>query len=183
MANTFTSMTLVTPFRNITPRAVVIFVLLILPAALPAAAQPADEQEIRDVLARLFRGMEHGDSALVRKCFTSQVTIATVRLDKEGNPLLTRESSLDPFLRGVGTPHPEKWYEEVWDVKIAIDGPLAQVWCDYAFYLGNKFSHCGADAFQLFRDTNGWRIFHLADTRRTTGCNIPEAISRKHNPR
>ena len=61
-------------------------------------------------------------------------------------------------------------------------GDFAQVWCDYAFYIGNTFSHCGVDAFQLHKQKDGWKIFHLADTRRTENCTIPKSIQQKHTP-
>ena len=31
-------------------------------------------------------------------------------------------------------------------------------------------SHCGTDAFQLLRTTEGWRIVALADTYQAEGC-------------
>jgi hypothetical protein len=157
-------------------------VILILICANPASSQPSDEQQIKDVVAQLFRGMESGDSALVHRCFMPQVTVATVKTDKEGNAVLTREQGMTEFYKAIGTPHVEKWYEEVWNMRISIDGPMAQVWCDYAFYAGNKFSHCGVDAFHLFKDGGKWKIFHLADTRRTSGCHIPDDIVKKHAP-
>ena len=125
----------------------------------------------------LFKGMNTGDSALVHSAFTIAPTIVTVTTNKDGVPEL-RPGQLQKFLNAVGTPHDVKWSEPIWDVKIQMDGNLAQVWAKYAFYLGEKFSHCGVDAFQLFKSTDGkWRIFYLADTRRTEGCNVPPAIS------
>ncbi|MBL0739594.1 hypothetical protein [Chryseolinea lacunae] len=135
-----------------------------------------------DVIAQLFTAMQKGDSAMAHATFASSVTLATVKRDKAGAPVLQREASVQPFLNAIGTPHPQTWYEEIWDEKVQLDGDLAQVWCDYAFYLGNTFSHCGVDAFQLHKGKDGWKIFHLADTRRTTPCNIPKAIQQKHNP-
>ncbi|MEJ1237505.1 nuclear transport factor 2 family protein [Chryseolinea sp. T2] len=143
-------------------------------------AQSSEEQQVRSVVAQLFKGMELGDSAMARKSFMPQVTVATVKTTKEGQLVLTRDAGVAGFLKAIGTPHPDKWYEEIWNVKVSIDGLLAQVWCDYAFYLGNKFSHCGVDAFQLFKDGGTWKIFHLADTRRSTECNIPADIVKKH---
>lgn len=126
--------------------------------------------------------MELGDSAMVRKCFVAQPSMASVRANKEGKIILSKDGALAGFLKAVGTPHAEKWYEEVWNVRVAIDGQMAQVWCDYAFYLGNKFSHCGVDALHLYKEGSNWKIFHLADTRRSTGCDIPAEIVRKHTP-
>jgi hypothetical protein len=107
-------------------------------------------------------------------------TLVTVFRDKARNPVFEREPSIVEFLKAVGTPHPDIWYEEIWNIKVEIDGDLAQLWCDYAFYAGNRFSHCGVDAFHLHKGKDGWKIFHLADTRRREGCEVPEDIRKKH---
>ena len=144
--------------------------------------QSTDEQQVKDVVAQLFKGMELGDSALVHRCFMSEVTLASLKTNKEGRTILSREGSIKDFYKAIGTPHPEKWYEESWNVRVSIDGMLAQVWCDYAFYVGNKFSHCGVDAFHLFKDDGKWKIVHLADTRSASGCNSPSDVAKKHAP-
>ena len=156
-----------------------------LAATVTAAAQTptaagTDEAQVRETIARIFLGMQKGDSALVHSAFTRQVTSVTVIRDKNNNPVLKRESSLDGFLKAVGTPHAEAWNEETWDLKVQIDGDFAQAWCEYALYAGNTFIHCGVDAFQLHKTRDGWKIFHLADTRRKSGCAIPAQIEQKH---
>jgi hypothetical protein len=143
-------------------------------------AQSSDEAQVQEVINRLFKGMQLGDSAMVHSAFSREISMATAFRNKENNAILRKESSLDGFLKAVGTPHPEVWNEEIWNVKIHLDGDLAQAWCDYAFYVGNKFSHCGADAFLFHRGKEGWKIFHLADTRRTADCVIPNEISDKY---
>ena len=142
-------------------------------------AQTAQEKEaVMKPIVQLFNGMKLGDSTMVHAAFTKKVSMATVSINKEGKPGINHESSLDGFLKAVGTPHPEIWNEVIWDIQIQIDGNMAQAWAPYAFYVGNKFSHCGVDAFQLFKNTDGnWKIFHLADTRQKEGCNVPSKIS------
>ena len=153
--------------------------LLAVVFSLPAQAQ-SEQDEVREVINRLFNGMEMGDSAKVRSAFASQITMSTITRDKNNVPVIRHESSMAGFLKAIGTPHPEVLYEEIWDVKIQIDGNFAQASCDYAFYVGNKFSHCGVDAFHLFKGKDGWKIFHLADTRRKDNCVIPADIQAKH---
>ncbi len=148
---------------------------LFLSASAQKNAATADEAAVQQVIADLFKGMEKGDSALVHSTFAREVTLATMARDKSGNPILHRESSLDGFLKAVGTPH-----QEIWNLKIQLDGDFAQAWCDYAFYIDKSFSHCGVDAFHLHKGKDGWKIFHLADTRRKTGCEIPKKIQSKH---
>lgn len=143
-----------------------------------------DEEGITKLLAKLFRGMELGDSAMVSSTFTKNATMVTVSQALPGSKetvVRQNPNALKDFLNAVGTPHDEIWYEEIWDIKIQADGDFAQVWCDYAFYRGKKnFSHCGADAFHAYKGSGGWKFFHLAYSIRKEGCNIPEAIKVKH---
>lgn len=141
-------------------------------------AQNQEEALVRQPIDRLFAGMSAGDSAMVHSAFAHQVTMATIGKDKSGQPFIRNESGIAAFLNAVGTPHPETWNEPIWDVKISIDGNFAQAWASYAFYIGKKFSHCGVDAFHLYKQSDGqWKIFHLADTRQKEGCNIPKEVS------
>ena len=141
----------------------------------------SEENNVREVINKMFNGMKLGDSAMVRSVFHKQVTMATSYRSPNNNPMLRRESSINDFLKAVGAPHPEQWNEEIWNVVIHMSDDLAMVWCDYAFYVGKKFSHCGIDAFQLHKGTEGWKIFHLADTRRSANCDIPKEIADKYS--
>lgn len=144
--------------------------------AATAQSQPS-EQAVMEPIVRLFTGMNKGDSAMVHSSFAKEITMATVTKDKAGNLVVRRENSLAGFLKAIATPRPEPLSEPIWNTKIEVDGNFAQVWTDYAFYIGKKFSHCGVDAFQLVNNGSGWKIIHLADTRRTADCVIPTSVS------
>lgn len=154
--------------------------LVIFLSSLKVTGQTTSDEgtAIMEPITRLFMGMNLGDSAMVHSAFTNKVSMATVSKDKSGIPQIRYESSLDGFLKAVGTPHDKAWNEPIWDVEVQIDGNMAQVWTKYAFYLGKTFSHCGVDAFQLFKAADGkWKIFNLADTRQKEGCQIPPSVS------
>lgn len=137
---------------------------------------------VRKPIDQLFTGMNKGDSALVSGAFEKMATMATIMKDKSGNPIIRYESSIQKFLTAVASPHEEILSEPIWDLKMNVDGHFAQAWANYAFYVGKKFSHCGVDAFELFKGEDGkWRIFHLADTRQKEGCTIPPHISNQFN--
>lgn len=144
------------------------------------AQSPDPKAAVETVVRNLFVAMEKGDSALARKTFAEKVTAATVYKDKSGNVVLSQEDSVEDFIRAIGTPHEGTWYEEIWNLRTDIDGDFAQVWCDYAFYVDKNFSHCGADAMHLVRQNGEWKIFHLADTRRKSTCEVPEDVKKKH---
>jgi hypothetical protein len=147
--------------------AVSFLVLVIAPAALAQAPDP-ERQAILAPVRQLFDAMRKGDSAAVRAAFHPQAFLATA-LVRQGVPTL-QVDTLDAFVRAVGTPHDEVWDERVISERIEIDGPLASVWTEYSFYAGDRFSHCGIDAFQVARMPDGWRIIALTDTRRREGC-------------
>lgn len=143
----------------------------------PGAAAQAPDSVRGAVLApvhRLFDGMRRGDSAMVRAAFHPQAFLATT-VQREGAPAL-QVDSLEEFIRAVGTPHDEVWDERLLSERVEIDGPLATAWTEYVFYAGERFSHCGVNAFQLARTAEGWRIIALTDTRRREGC--PKASRR-----
>lgn len=152
--------------------------LLSLPllVAAPAMAQSDDEAAVRAVVTRLFDGMRAGDGSVLAQVFTPDARLQTAALRRDGTPTLG-SMAVDSFAAMVSQPRDFVLDERIdaWDVRI--DGPLAVVTVDYSFYAGPRFSHCGIDAFQLFKSAEGWKIFQLTDTRRTTGC-PPQTESR-----
>lgn len=139
-----------------------------------------DKKNIESTINTLFTAMKKGDSALLKTAFSDQVTLVTIGQKKDGAPFINREAGIANFIKAIGTPHPASYNEPIWNLKIEVDGNFAQAWTDYAFYMGNQFSHCGVDAFQLFKGSDGqWKIFHLADTRRKDNCQIPDSISQQ----
>jgi hypothetical protein len=54
-----------------------------------------------------------------------------------------------------------------------MDAGTAHVWTFYTLHVGERFSHCGYDSFQLLRSGEGWKIVSVADTRRTDNCEPP----------
>ena len=143
-------------------------------AAQNAAQAATPEQEVKAVVDRLFNAMRAADSASVHAVFHPQARLQTTAL-RQGEPVL-RTDSLEAFLRAVGTPRTEVWDERVSNLEIRTDGELATAWMDYAFYLDNRFSHCGVNALQLFRTRDrGWQIIQIIDTRRRECPRIPGA--------
>ncbi|MCE2901404.1 MAG: nuclear transport factor 2 family protein [Gemmatimonas sp.] len=135
-----------------------------------ATSRAGSEQAVMAVVRRLFDGMRAGDSSMVRSVFDARVRLVTVT-ERNGKVITSVETSADNFAKAVGTPHADVWDERIRNERVAIDGPLASVWVEYGFFRGTTFSHCGVDHFLLTRDDAGsWKIFELADTRRTTGC-------------
>jgi len=144
-----------------------------------AARAQREKEDVTKPVKQLLEALQKGDSALLHQAFTHDVTMAIFGTDKDGKAFARYESSLEVLLKRAGTPHPEVDNEVIWDEKIFVEGNLAQVWANYAFYLGKKFSHCGVNAFHLTKENGSWKIFHLAFTRQREGCKIPKSITKQ----
>ncbi|MEJ0055722.1 MAG: nuclear transport factor 2 family protein [Bacteroidota bacterium] len=144
--------------------------------SITATAQ--EDKKVMEPIHRLFEGMKKGDSAMAHQAFRPSPTFYTVLIDSKTNQPVLKVDVFADFMKAIGTPHKDVWNELIWSPKIEIDGNFAQVWVPYGFYVNSTFSHCGVDAFHLFKDGNGqWKIFHLADTRQKQGCNVPKEVT------
>lgn len=143
--------------------------LVVATFAAPAHAQHTEEAVLA-VVEQMFDGMRANDSTMVRTAFAPNAQMATATA--EG----LRMGSLDRFVSWVGS---EKDYiasERTWDEEVRIDGNLATAWTPYALYIGERFSHCGVNSFQMVHGDNGWKIVAITDSRHQTGCDVPDHI-------
>ncbi|MGQ0714413.1 MAG: nuclear transport factor 2 family protein [Gemmatimonadaceae bacterium] len=135
-------------------------------AQTPAAA-PDERAAVLAVVQRLWDGMKARDTALVRSVFDSAAVLSRVA-DQNGT-LTVQSTPISRFIEALGR-STDEWNETMHSPEVRIDGPLAAVWTEYDFHLGTRFSHCGVDAFQLLKTTEGWKIVALSDTARREGC-------------
>ncbi len=137
------------------------------PASMVAQSDiaPATRDSIVAVAKRLFDGMRAHDSTMVRSAFAPGAMMSGV--PRSGQPVGFQ--SVDGFVKAVGTPA-APWDEQIFDPVVHVDGDLATLWTFYTFSLGETFSHCGVDAFQLMRLGGEWKIAFLSDTRRKADC-------------
>lgn len=148
-----------------------LFPALASPGATPGTAQeasPEDASAVEAVIRELFDAMRAADSAAARPLFHPETRLARP-VERDGGVAL-EISSVDGFLDAIGGAEPGAWDERITDPRIRVDGDLATAWMGFTFYLQDELSHCGVNAVQLYRAPDGWKIFHVADTRRTEGC-------------
>lgn len=142
---------------------------------------PSAEQAAITVVKTLFDGMRAGDSTILRAVLHPEAHLQSSFTNKEGIPVL-RGGSIDAWVKSVGTPHEQVYDEKIWSYKVRVDGNMASVWTDYTFYLGEKLSHCGVNAFHIVNTADGWKVAHITDTRRKKDCitavpNLQESLN------
>ena len=125
---------------------------------------------IKKTIETFFDGLHKGDSTLVSSTLHATISIQTTFTNKNGIKTLVTDTK-KKLLTGIANKKPEHIYLEKllsWDINL--DGNLASVWTPYEFYLNGKFSHCGANSFQLFNNNGKWEIIYLVDMRRKNDC-------------
>ena len=131
-------------------------------------AQTEDEKAVKAVVVQLFEGMQKHDSTMIRACFHPSARMQSIGINrKTGNIEMTTENSIDGFVKSIGSlPATSKIEERVLNYEIRLDAQMATAWTPYEFYVNEKRSHCGVDAFQFFKTEKGWKITTIADTLR-----------------
>lgn len=125
----------------------------------------AQDSNPKKVVDDFFIAFHAKDTVALRELCHPEIVLRTVANTKEGNKL--KDDKFDEFLNSIATiPANLKIFEKLLDYKVEIDGNLAHVWTPYEFYVNDKLSHIGANAFTLYNDNGKWQIIHLIDTRR-----------------
>jgi ketosteroid isomerase-like protein len=133
-----------------------------------AAAHAAhDAAAVVAVMNRFFDAMRAQDTAALRSLSVPDLRIF-VPGAANGEPTL-RVSTIDQFILSIAAAT-ETLDERAIHPEVRMDGNLATIWTYYHFLRGDRFSHCGFDAFHFARTADGWRIIGLAYTTRQHDC-------------
>lgn len=145
----------------------------------PQPAFATDSGAVMQVVKNVFTGMRTRDTALMRAQFHADAPMrsAMYKPSPTGPQAAIDADGVADWLTGVaGAPAGTLLDERLGPPTVHVDGNLATVWVYYEFYLGDRFSHCGADLFTLGRTADGWKVIFVADSRRRAGCaqNLPK---------
>lgn len=132
-------------------------------------AQNSLEQDVRATIEQLFEGMLEADGKKIADTFTPDAIMQTIVKNEEGEVAI-RNGSVEAFVNSIGSAEPGRLNEKIGRYEIKVDGELASAWTPYEFYIGKEFSHCGVNSFQLLKTAEGWKVFHIVDTRRKDNC-------------
>jgi hypothetical protein len=131
--------------------------------------QDIQKEKLKTVVKTFFEGFHNKDSLLIASVIDRSFDLNSTSF-KEDNGVL-RNISRDNFISTVvSRPESPVWKEKLLSFNIKIDGPLANVWVDYEFWLDDKLSHCGVNSIHLVKKKSGWKIFNITDSRRID-CN------------
>lgn len=139
----------------------IVFVLLVV----FSTSLYSQNEEIKDVIVTFFKGFHAKDSTMIKSVCAKNMILQSIAESSKGSQI--KNQIPQDFYRSIATiPSTMLFEERLLDYSIQVDGSMAHVWTPYEFYVNNKFSHKGVNAFTLFKDNGLWKIVYLIDTRR-----------------
>ena len=144
--------------------------MLILLIAPFSYGQDTETMAVQHTIERFFEGFHQQDSTKIKSTTGRDIILQTITKKNDGNNEV-RTDVFSQFLKSiVSIPDSIGFREEIRSYQIRIDGPMANAWTPYKFWLNEEFSHCGVNSFQLVKGREGWKIIYLIDTRRKEDC-------------
>jgi hypothetical protein len=144
------------------------------PIISPTVSPEQEQATVRAAIQQMFDGMKSGDTTRIRAVLDPSARLQTT--GTKNGVAFVRTESVEEWLKNVATPRMGAdgkrlmLDERLLRLDVSVDGVLASAWTPYQFWLGGTFSHCGTNAFHLWKSGAGWKILSITDTRRKDGC-------------
>lgn len=141
--------------------------LLLFIFVIPAFSQTDAKQAVLDAVDKLWAGMKAKSAEQIKAAFMPDGQLLAVdKSPKDPKALSTmRMFTGEQFAKLISEAKaPGDFIETMIDPEVKVTGDLALVTGRYTFYVGDKFSHCGIDTFNLVRTAEGWKIANGAST-------------------
>lgn len=123
------------------------------------------QESPRQTVEAFFESFHKRDTLGLKKLIAPEAVFHSISVKKEKNVLSFE--SLDEFYKSIGSfPKNLRFEEKLTSWTVNSTGEMANVWTDYEFYIDGKRSHGGVNSFQLYKAADGWKIVHIADTRK-----------------
>jgi len=135
-----------------------------------------EQKEVYNALIQLFDGMKNSDKASIISAFANPEKTSMKVININGKSAEVTYRAATSFIEAAGSEHEQTWDERAWNTTIRIDGNMAQLWTNYAFFLDDTFHHCGVNAIQYYKSKQGWKIIDLSYTHRTNDCDVPARV-------
>lgn len=128
-------------------------------------ARAGDIDDAASVPDKLFAAMRERSFEGIRALFLPSGQLVAIDKPRDGKGVsTTRVFTAESFAKAISESKGAEYVEKMASKDVRITGDLAIVSGRYTFHVGEKFSHCGTNTFNLVRTADGWRIGNAAST-------------------
>lgn len=146
----------------------ILLLILTFAFAVSTQAQTAPNDARKEAIAtidRLWEAMKSKNADAIRAVFMPDGQLVAIDKPRDGNGLSkTRTLTADAFAKMISEAKAPDFIERMPQPEVKIFGDMAVVHGRYTFHVGDKFSHCGTNTFNLVRTETGWKIANAAST-------------------
>lgn len=147
------------------------FILALTANVFAQTANTSDTTAVSEIPDRLFEAMRAKNFDGISSLFVEGGKLTALDKPRSGEGLSTRRNFTgEQFAKMIAEAKAGEFIEKMPDKKVTIYGDAAVVYGRYTFYVGDKFSHCGANAFHLLRTEKGWKIANATTTIKVANC-------------
>ncbi len=143
-------------------------------------AQTSKNEDVKsasEIPDKLFAAMKAKNFEAIRATFLEKGQLTAIDKPKMGEGFsTTRNYSADAFAKLISEAKGGEFIEKMPEKEVKIYGDSAVVFGRYTFHVGEKFSHCGTNAFHLLRTETGWKIANATSTLEFTNCGTKAAV-------
>ena len=151
--------TVESPLRHMMRSFVVVLVLASFATRARAQTIDADGKAAIAVSDSVLAALSSGDSKTLARLTLDSAVVGGAGLRDGVERLSLRTWGLYIDRAGSST-----FTERGFDATARVQDRVAQVWMPYDLYIGDKWSHCGVDAFTLMKSEGRWRVAALIYT-------------------
>jgi hypothetical protein len=150
-------------------RKIILMLILALTVDTSAGAQTTSQSdgggEAIAVAHRLFEAMRAKNADAIRALFIPEGQLVAIDKPRTGAGLSqTRVFTAAAFSKLIAEAKAPEFIEKMPQPEVNMFGDMATVYGRYTFHVGDKFSHCGTNTFNLVRTAEGWKIANAAST-------------------
>lgn len=139
-----------------------IFFLLLL---IISGSVHAQNQEVQKTIETFFEAFHAKDTVKLKSICSDKIILQSIQENAKGGKLSDEVAS--EFYKSIASiPANFNFQEKILNYSIQVDGTMAHAWTPYEFYINDKLSHKGVNAFTLFKENDVWKIIYVIDTRR-----------------
>lgn len=132
-----------------------------------AAASYTEKAAVHAVLDKVFDAMRAGDDETLKSLILPDTDLDRMT---PGQPV--SRGQLSDWIDWVATLSPGQADEQIFDVVINVEGPLATAWAPFTIAIDGELKSCGVNHFTLVKHEDGWKVAYLIDTHTPEKCMV-----------